>query len=431
MNILQYESKIWATADLLRGCGIKESEWPSFMMPFFALAMGSSVLTFMVQMHSDAQALIGGLSLGTRIGNASISYCRYLGGQVWPVDLAVIYPHPLTWPLWKVLLAGAALLGISAISYRLRRRYPYVLMGWLWYLLTLVPVIGLIQVGGQAMADRYTYLPSVGLLIIAIWGIYDLTKDWRGHRILLSAMGSASVVLCLGLTRPQIGYWKDSETLFRHAIEVTENNYTAHNNLGKDLLDQGRIDEAFVHFEKAISIRPDLSNVHINLGMAYELNGQLNQAIGQYLEAIRLKPGWADPYYNLGTIYAKLGRVDEAITCLQHSIQLDPDKPEPHCNLGTMLGSKGLVEPATVELREAIRLNPNFPLAHRNLAYMLELKGRFDEAIFEYQEAIRLDANDGRAREGLARTMRIRTNLRGEHQIKTLSTPLNEELKHA
>ena len=292
-------------------------------VPFFALAVGSSLVTMVVQKHGHAQYLIGGLSLGARIGNALISYCRYLGAQVWPVDLAVFYPHPLTWPMGKVLLASAGLLGISAVSYSLRRRCPYVLMGWLWYLLTLAPVIGLIQVGGQAMADRYTYLPSVGLLIPAIWGMYDLTRDWTGHRVLLSAMGLVSVAICLVLTRQQLGYWKDSETLFWHAIDVTENNYIAHSNLGDDLFRRGRIDEASEQFEEAISIKPDFAPAHCNLGAAFASRGQLNQAISEYREAIRLKPDWPPPYNNLGIALARLGRMDEAEACYQQAVRLN------------------------------------------------------------------------------------------------------------
>ena len=172
------------------------------------------------------------LPLGARVGNALISYCRYLGKLFWPTDLAVFYPHPGHWPLGKVLLAGGLILGISVLVFVRRRRYPFLLMGWLWFVGTLVPVIGLVQVGGQAMADRYTYLPSLGVLILAIWGAYELTRRWRYQVMALSVAGSAAIVLCLGLTRQQLGYWKDSETLFRHALEVTENNYLAHNNLG-------------------------------------------------------------------------------------------------------------------------------------------------------------------------------------------------------
>ena len=188
--------------------------------------------------------------LGARSGNALISYCRYLGKLFWPTDLAVFYPHPGHWSMEQVLLAGGLLLGISVLLIVKRRRYPFLLMGWLWYCGTLVPVIRLVQTGEQAMADRYTYIPSLGALILAVWGASELTRRWRYHVIALSVAGAAAIVLCMALTRQQLGHWKDSEALFRHALAVTENNYIAHNNLGNVLDEKGQIDEAIRQFRK-------------------------------------------------------------------------------------------------------------------------------------------------------------------------------------
>ena len=200
-------------------------------IPFFAFAALTSVVTFMVQQHGGALSS-SKLPLRSRLGNALISYGGYLGKLFWPTDLAVFYPHPRQWPLGEVLLAGGMLLGLSVLVWVLRRRFPYLLVGWLWFTGTLIPVIGLVQVGGQAMADRYTYLPSLGVLALAVWGAYELTQGWRYPVLALSAAGGAAIVMCLALTRQQLGYWQDSETLFRHALEATENNPIAHNNLG-------------------------------------------------------------------------------------------------------------------------------------------------------------------------------------------------------
>ena len=210
-------------------------------IPFFALAAAASVVTFVVQKQGGAVMTVESLPLGARIENALISYCRYLGKMFWPTDLAVFYPHPGHWPLEKAMLAGVFLCGISVLLFVKRGRYPFLLMGWLWFVGTLVPVIGLVQSGGQAMADRFTYVPSLGVLILVIWGAYELTRRWRHHVIALSVAGSAAIVLCLAVTRQQLGYWKDSEALFRHALEVTENNYIAHKNLGDALFDKGQI----------------------------------------------------------------------------------------------------------------------------------------------------------------------------------------------
>jgi len=203
-----------------------------------------------------------------RSGNALISYCRYLGKLLWPTDLAVFYPHPGYWPLERVLLAGGLIVGLSVLLFVQRRRYPFLLMGWLWFCGTLVPVIGLVQMGGQAMADRYSYIPSLGVLVLAVWGVYELTKSWHYRVVAWSVAGSTAVVLCLALTRQQLGHWKDSEALFRHALEVTENNYLAHLNLGSALDEKGQIDEAIREFQEAIRLKPDFAEANNSLARA-------------------------------------------------------------------------------------------------------------------------------------------------------------------
>ena len=366
-------------------------------IPFFALAAVASVVTFMVQKHEGAVAAGENLPLGARSGNALISYCRYLGKLFWPTDLAVFYPHPGYWPMEQVLLAGGLILGISVLLFVKRRRYPFLLMGWLWYCGTLVPVIGLVQVGGQAMADRYTYIPSLGVLILAIWGAYELTRRWRYHVIALSVAGSAAIVLCLALTRQQLGYWKDSETLFRHALEVTENNHIAHNNLGTALDKKGQIDEAISQFQEAIRLKPDYAEAHNNLGIALDKKGQTDEAISQFQEAIRLKPDYAEAHNNLGNALDKKGQSDEAISQFQEAIRLKPDDASAYYNLGTALDKKGQSDEAISQFQEAIRLKPDYAEAHDNLGVALGRKGQTDEAISQFQEAIRLKPDDASA----------------------------------
>jgi lipoprotein NlpI len=309
-------------------------------IPFFVLAAATSIVTFVVQKQADVSTPVENLPLGVRSGNALISYCRYLGKLFWPVDLAFFYPHPGKWPLGQVVLAGVLLLGLTVLFIVQWRRHPFLLMGWLWYCGTLVPVIGLVQVGNQAMADRYTYVPSLGVLILTIWGIYELTSRWRYHGLALSIAGCAAMVLCFGMTRQQLGYWKDDETLFRHALEVTENNYLAHNNLGVTL----------------------------------EKKGQIDEAIRQYQEAIRLKPDFAESHSNLGAILGMQGQTDEAISQFQEAVRLVPDDATAHYNLGTALGVKGQVDEAISQLQEAIRLKPDYADARQNLAHALEIK---------------------------------------------------------
>ncbi len=247
--------------------------------PFFALAVAASVVTFVVQKRGGSVLAAEALPLGVRSGNALISYCRYLGKLFWPTDLAVFYPHPGHWPLERVVLAGGLIVGLSVLFFVQRRRYPFLLMGWLWFCGTLVPVIGLVQMGLQAMADRYSYIPSLGVLVIAVWGVNELTESWHYRVVALSVAGAAAIVLCLALTRQQLGHWKDSEALFRHALEVTENNYLARLNLGSALDEKGQVDEAIREFQEAIRLKPNYAQAHNNLGVAIVKKGQLDEGI--------------------------------------------------------------------------------------------------------------------------------------------------------
>ena len=271
-------------------------------LPFFALAAGASVVTFVEQ--GSAMTAAKNLSFGMRGGNALISYCRYMGKLFWPTDLAVFYPHPGYWPLGKVLMAGVLILGISGLSLWWRRRAPFLLMGWLWYCGTLVPVIGLVQVGGHALADRYSYLPSLGLLILGVWGAYELTRRWQPAVIGLSVGGAASIVLGMAWTRCQLGQWKDSEALFRHALEVTEDNSLAHKALGDALDKKGLTDEAISHYREAIRLKLDYADAHNNLGNDLNRIGKTGEAISQLQEAIRLKPDLPEALNNLAWILA-------------------------------------------------------------------------------------------------------------------------------
>jgi tetratricopeptide (TPR) repeat protein len=359
-------------------------------IPFFALAAMMSVVTFVVQKQGGAVKAVEYLALGARVGNALISYCRYLEKIFWPTDLAVFYPHPGFWPLEQVLLAGVFLCGISVLLFMKRGRYPYLLMGWLWFVGTLVPVIGLVQVGGQAMADRFTYVPSLGVLIVTIWGAYELAKGRHYHLIAMSVSGSAAIILCLALTRQQLGYWKDSETLFRHALKVTKNNYIAYNNVGDALLDKGQAEEAMSQFQEAIRLNPSFAEAHYNLGIVFFKKSQTGEAMSQFREAIRLKPDYAEAHNNLGTALLNRGQTDNAVSQFQETIRLKPDYAGAHFNLGVALFNQGQTEEAISQFQEATRLKPDYAEAHINLGVALLNKGQTGEAISQYQEAIRL-----------------------------------------
>ena len=316
------------------------------------------------------------LPLSARLGNAVISYCRYLGKLFWPTDLAVVYPHPGYWPLGKVVLAGGLILGLSVLLWVRRRRYPSLLMGWLWYCGTLVPVSQVIESGGHAMADRWTYLPSA-------WGVDPhrlgclrpdppLAVSGAG----VAGVGGAALVLCLALTRRQLGYWQDSEALLRHAVAVTENNDLAHKNLGVALYQKGQIDEAIRQFQEGVRLKPADADTHYNLGVALDKQGQIDEAIRQLQEAVRLDPDYADAHYNLGVAFYQQGRTAEAIRQFQEAIRLKPDLAPAHNNLGTALGMTGKTDEAIRQFQEALRLKPDYADARRNLDAVLATKAQ-------------------------------------------------------
>ena len=278
--------------------------------------------------------------LDARVGNALITYCRYLGKLFWPKDLAVFYPHPGHWPVGKVLLAGGLILGISALAWMQRRRYPYLLMGWLWYCGTLVPVSQLLQTGAHAMADRYAYLPSLGVVILVIWGGYELIRAWRYQAVASWGAGGAVIVLCLALTRQQIGCWRNSETLFRHALEVTEDSFVAHANLGAVLAKRGQIDEAITQLQEGIRLRPKNALAHYNLGNALVEKGQIDEAIRHYHEALRLKPDRAEAHNNLGIAFYRQGRTGEAICEFQEALRVKLDYADARKNLVVVLAKQ-------------------------------------------------------------------------------------------
>jgi Flp pilus assembly protein TadD len=361
-------------------------------IPFFALAATASAATLVVQKGAILSA--ENMPMGARVGNALISYCRYLGKIFWPTDLSIFYPHHKYWPLEQVLLAASFLGGVSVLLFLMRRRWPFLLMGWLWFVGTLVPVIGLVQVGGQAMADRYTYLPSLGMFIIIIWGAYELTWRWRYHVIISSVAGSVAIILCLCVTSQQLEYWQDSETLFGHALAVTEDNYVAHNNLGLALEKKGQTDEAIRQYQEAIRLTPGFAEAHNNLGIALQNQGQLDEARSQFQEALRLEPNNAEIHNNLGASLSETGQTDQAIGQLQEALRLAPDNSDAHNNLGKALGMKGQTDEAIGQFREALRLNPGFAEAHNNLGIALRQRSQIDEAMSQFQAAIRLKPND-------------------------------------
>jgi len=376
--------------------------------PFFALAAASCVITFSAQQRAGAMVLMAGQPFEARFENAVVSYSRYLGKLFWPENLSVVYPVVDHWPTPWVAVSVVVLLGLSVLAVAVRRQYPYFLTGWFWYVGTLVPVLGLVAVGEQSMGDRYTYVPAIGVLILLAWGAYDLTKGWRHQAVTCQIAGMGAILLCIPVTRQQIACWRNSETLFRHAIAATERNYGACSSLGNALLAEGRVDEALDQFREAVRLRPDSVETHNNLGAALGRKGQVDEAISQFEEAIRLQPYFTEAHSNLAKALDDAGRLDEAVKEYQEVLKLKSDSLIARNSLGIVLAKKGLLDEAIRQFQAAIQMNPVDSSSHNNLGIALSQKGQAAEAIAEFREAIRLDPGNVSAQQNLNAVLNIK-----------------------
>jgi protein O-mannosyl-transferase len=336
-------------------------------VPLLALSGAACVATLFAQ-----QEAIQSLPLSLRIGNALVSYVAYLGQMIYPAGLAVNYPYPGNGlALWKIIAAFVLLLVISTGAVATWRKQPWFLIGWLWYLGMLVPAIGLIQSGLRAQADRYTYLPQIGLYVLLTWAVADLCAGWRHRRVVLGG-GSASILLALIFcARTQASYWRNSESLWTHTLVCTSDNVIGHNNLGDALLKKGSVNEAIAHFQKALQIKPDYVEACYNLGNALLQKGEVDEAIAQYQKVLQIKPDDAETCYNLGNALLQKGRVDEAITHYQKALQIKPNYAEAHINLGNVLLQRGHVDEAIAQYQKGLQIKPDSPYVLNNLAWLL------------------------------------------------------------
>ncbi len=372
-------------------------------IPLFALAVVSSVVTFIVQ--NKAKSVWGTeiLSLSLRIANALVSYIKYIGKMIFPTRLAVLYPYSRHgFPAWQLIVCILILAVVSAFVIYMARRKGYLLVGWLWFIGTLVPVIGLVQVGAQSMADRYTYLPSIGIFIMVAWGAVELGAKWRYGKIGLATLAGVSLAVLLICTRTQVRHWQSSLTLCKHALEVTEDNFVMHINLGLALYSQGFVDEANSHYRQALQIKPGSPKAHNNLAVLLIEQGAMEEATKHCRQALRFRPDFADAHSNLGSALAKAGKLDEAIEHFHQALKIEPDHIGTHNNLGSALAIKGKLDEAVGYYRRALRLNPNNELTLTNLGKALRLQNKLDEAITCYKESLRLKPDQPGAHRNLA-----------------------------
>jgi tetratricopeptide (TPR) repeat protein len=378
--------------------------------PFFILSALSSYITFVVQRKGGAVST--SISLAGRIANAAISYVRYIGEMLWPHHLSVLYPHPGHWPLTQIIIAVALLLFISALVVMLMRKRPYLAVGWFWFLGTLVPVIGLIQVGVQSMADRYTYIPFIGLFISVVWGAADVfTEIYKAQPMAGLISKAASIfaglilLICASLTSNQIRYWRNSETLFQHAVSVTKGNYLAYNNLGFYLSHDGKPLEAMENYRKSLEINPNYEDALNNMGYALAGLKKPVEAIPYYLAALRIRPKHTEVHNNLGNAFADLGQIDKAMEQYRMVLSEQPDHVDAHNNLGIALAMKGQLDVAIGHFHEAIKNRPGDAGAHSNLGNAFAAQQKFKEAMQEYEACLRLKPDDAQAHNNLANVL--------------------------
>ncbi len=403
--------------------------------PFFALALADGVLTFWSQQHAGAMKDFAEVPFGQRAANALVSFALYLGKTAWPANLAVFYPFPPPWPVVIVCGAGVLLLGISVVVLLQGRNRPYLPVGWLWYIIALLPVIGLVQVGGQASADRYTYIPLIGIFLLAAWVAGQYALSCRARVVPVASLCALLLGLCAWTTHRQAGYWRSSQALFTHALETTRGNAVAHHCLGGALWKQGNLDAAAAEFRQALGIRPDHQDARLALALvlgeqghkaaaSVELErllrrnprnaaahfaranllgqeGRLEQALVEYSQAIQLQPDFAEAHNNLGNALQRLGNLPEAIVHYRAALALAPGFAEAHNNLGRALAAQHQNAQAITQYEAALRAQPGYAEAYNNLANAFAQEGQLDKAVEHYRAALRCQPGYAKAENGL------------------------------
>lgn len=404
----------------------------------FMLAAASSAATILAQWRGGAVQDFEVLPLYQRAANALVSYVAYLGQMLWPGNLAAYYPYAPLSPGW-IFASALVLITVSIMAIRFSRNRSFIFVGWFWYVFTLVPVIGLIQVGGQARADRYTYIPLIGVFVIAAWGIPLVLERWRLRGAALT--GAAIVLVCVlaAVARSQVRYWESDLALWRRTVQTTKDNYFArtnlgfalidrgdfaggiaqytealrthpnsaetHNALGTALLKQGRLTEAMEHFTRALRIKPGFAEAHSNRGMVLARQGNSEEAFSEFQKALDIHPKNPEIQYNFGFALANRGKLDEAMSYYREALALRPDYADAHFQMGNVFAGKQMPSEAAAAYAEALRIKPEYADAHNNLGVILLGQGRYDEAVAHFMEALRIEPDNSRAQENLNRAL--------------------------
>jgi protein O-mannosyl-transferase len=361
-------------------------------LPLFVLVAASVIITFLAQSYGGAVRTFTDLPIVLRLSNALVSYGKYLLLMFWPSDLAVYYPFPPTGiPAWQIIGAALLLIGITAFCLSQQKILPYLIVGWLWFLGTLLPVIGLVQVGGQTMADRYFYIPSIGLFIALVFGLADIAKSLRIAPSLSAGIAGGVLLVLATLTNAQIQCWRDSFTLFEHTLVVTPPNLHIEHNLGLAMGGSGRYDEAATHFEKALQIDPNFYDGLVGMGVTRMNQDRLPEAIDYFQAAIRLQPDAPQAHVQVALALWKQNRDQAALEEMRRASQVAPNDADIRADFGLALALVGRTPEAIEQLHEALRLNPNSAETHNNLGLALLASGKARESIPEFEMALRLN----------------------------------------
>jgi tetratricopeptide (TPR) repeat protein len=368
----------------------------------FLLAAVLSLFTILMHWGSGTISSLDKLPLEIRIGNALVSYAKYMAKMIWPEHLAVLYPHPIILPLWEVAGATLLLVIITVPAFLFRRGYPYLIVGWLWYLGTLLPMIGLVQAGVQGMADRFTYIPMIGLSIMVVYGISDIITGRRCSTVAIAILGVLWLLFLTISTTYRVQVWRNSVSLFTHTLNVTVNNYIIENNLGITLARQGKDNEAAARYKRALAINPRYSDAHYNLAALLARQGEDQEAMAHFVEALKAKPNSAIAHNDLGVLLAKHGKIQDAIFHFAEAISINPNFGEAYFNSGTALVRHGRNKEAIPYFNEALRVNPSDDKVHNNLAVALAAVRRTKEAIGVYNQALKINPGNTDAHYNLA-----------------------------
>ena len=371
-------------------------------IPMIIATLCISFFALKAEKGFGAVANLADLPFSLRLSNVVISYALYLAKTVWPLHLAVFYPYPGIWPVWSVLGSGVLLLAVSLAAVYWLRKYPYLSVGWFWYLGVLVPVIGFIQVGSHSMADRYTYLSLIGIFVMAVWGIAELAAHSKLRANIMAAFGVVLLILLTGAAHFQVQTWRDSETLFEHALKTTKNNYFIHGSLGMVDLEKGRYDMAMGHFLLALQIKPNYEPGYEGMAIIFQKEGQYQKAVQYYQQAIEINPGYVEARRRLAELLFKLGKPEEAILQCKAILKYKSADPAIYNQVGVYLAAARREPDSEAAFREAVSMNPYHAGYRNNFALALARENKTSEAIEQLEEAVKLQPSYAAAHYHLA-----------------------------